>query len=446
MEIANETNMTTTTNGAMTQLQSQLKFVCDKIEEALIQYRNAQRERETEKRFQSDISPIGTELAPKLSSYKAMSEDIKRKLETVYNIRKVEAVESEIKKKKETIKQMQKENVVLQRINIDQAKAITEYQNKYTNKKELNLYYERVKKMKDDIKERKEELKNVEANIKDQGGKINSLEERCKLIRDNIEYKKKLQMKEVKNCCEDISEEETDVDTLTQRKNDIEDQISAEEKEYKAELASQTDYIASLKKEMNIMSLKLKQIETSKRIQELKKREIKKIQEQKKRNLSKKKSTPKSNVIIRPKQKPGTGYGKIINEDIGMMSKTPNFKVKTKIQKPFEINKFNCDSNNNTGYSNKPPLSHHGRDTNDMLAQIENLKNEIQTALKSTNANMEIASSKQKIIEKINEQSAIVTNNDISDIKNDLEYLKELDGGIGGVNYKRKPFDKINFK
>ena len=27
-----------------------------------------------------------------------------------------------------------------------------------------------------------------------------------------------------------------------------------------------------------------------------------------------------------------------------------------------------------------------------------------------------------------------------------LEYLKELDGGIGGVNYKRKPFDKINFK
>ena len=62
MEIANETNMTTTTNEAMTQLQSQLKFVCDKIEEALIQYRNAQRERETEKRFQSDISPIGTEL------------------------------------------------------------------------------------------------------------------------------------------------------------------------------------------------------------------------------------------------------------------------------------------------------------------------------------------------------------------------------------------------
>ena len=82
-----------------------------------------------------------------------------------------------------------------------------------------------------------------------------------------------------------------------------------------------------------------------------------------------------------------------------------------------------------------------------MIAQIQNLKNEIQKALKNTsNANTDI-NNKQNILEKMGEQSAIATNNDISDIKNEFDYLKELELNTNNNNNsKRKPFDNINFK
>ena len=56
------------------------------------------------------------------------------KLETIYNISKIEKIESEIKEKKETVKKMKKENTVLSNINVNQVKAINEYQNKFQNK------------------------------------------------------------------------------------------------------------------------------------------------------------------------------------------------------------------------------------------------------------------------------------------------------------------------
>lgn len=64
---------------------------------------------------------------------------------------------------------------------------------------------------------------------------------------------------------------------------------------------------------------------------------------------------------------------------------------------------------------------------------------------------------REKILDKINEHSAIVANGDISDIRQDLEYLKDLDNNMskiqtnenlltnGNNQNKRKPFGKINF-
>ena len=58
---------------------------------------------------------------------------------------------------------------------------------------------------------------------------------------------------------------------------------------------------------------------------ELKKKELKKIKQ--KRTVSKTKIQ---------NNKPNTNYGRIASDELGSMSRTPNFKVKAKMQKPFE--------------------------------------------------------------------------------------------------------------
>ena len=73
-------NYTQMTNGSHTMLQSQLKFICDKIEEALTQYRNAQQEKENEGRVQSTILGVeGNSLKQKINNYKELSQNIKYK-------------------------------------------------------------------------------------------------------------------------------------------------------------------------------------------------------------------------------------------------------------------------------------------------------------------------------------------------------------------------------
>lgn len=437
-------NDTQMTNGSHTMLQSQLKFICDKIEEALTQYRNAQQEKENEGRVQSTIIGLeGTSLKQKINSYNELTQNIKYKLETVYNINKIEKIESEIKEKKETVKKMKKENAVLNNINVNQAKAINEYQNKFQNKKEYTNYSDKVKRIKEDLKVKKEEMKTIDSEIKEQTTKIKALEEQCRIIKDNIEYKKKQQMKEVRECYEDEPKENNDIFYLNDKKTELENTIAYEEKQYKAEIASQTEYIAHLKDEINVLALQLKQIDTSNRIKELKKKELMKV---KKRTVSKTKIQNK---------KPNTNYGRILSEELGTMSRTPNFKVKAKMQKPFEINKFNINvdvtnySTNNRIKTNPVPVNNNieRKDTNsDMIAQIQNLKNEIQKALKNTNNANEEINNKQNILEKMGEQSAIATNNDISDIKNEFDYLKELELNTNNTNSKRKPFENINFK
>ena len=253
-------------------------------------------------------------------------------------------------------------------------------------------------------------------------------------------------MKEVRECYEDEPKENNDIFYLNDKKTDLENTIAMEERQYKAEIANQVEYIAQLKDDINVLALQLKQIDTSNRIKELKKKELKKIKQ--KRTVSKTKIQ---------NNKPDTNYGRRASDELGSMSRTPNFKVKAKMQKPFEINKFNTNvdvtnySTHNRIKTTVPFTVNKNNEekqdnNNDMIAQIQNLKNEIQKALKNTNnANADI-NNKQNILEKMGEQSAIATNNDISDIKNEFDYLKELEINTNNNNSKRKPFENINFK
>ena len=224
----------------------------------------------------------------------------------------------------------------------------------------------------------------------------------------------------------------------------------------------------------------------------------------------------KSNII--PNFGNKNSYNNQIIDDF-ILTRTPNLKVKGgKFNKPFEINKFNkgqnitnyipkrlsqaLPENPSDIFKRKGDIHEVGNEYNNMdiniksninnnekgnknpdivVNEIENLKNEIQNALKNNifqdnplsdkniysndidNENINININSQNRINsneknyKFNEQSTILATpiNDISDIKNEFDYLNELDNqNIISKNLpkerpassKRKPFDKINFK
>lgn len=351
---------------AANQIRGQLRLVLEKIGEVITQYRTEQKEKEEQREPIPNLEGQYP-LNQKLNYYRDQSNNIKYKLEHVYNISRIKDIESQIKKKKEIIKQMSNDNNILENINKKQTKGIEEFQNIHQNKKEIDAYTAKIKKIKEELKKGKEDLKSIEVQLKDQSTQISSLEEKCDLIKDNIEYKKKQQMKEVEDF--DKTNKVNDIYVLDEQKCNLENQINFEEKNYKINISNQNDMIDQLNQEIDIIKAKLKHIEQSKRINALRQKEINKI--------NRKRNTAHGNRLIKnqparpelkpkPKSRGNSRVGAYRNgirppytEDF--TSKTPNFKVNPKMQRPFEINKFR----NGTGYSNRLP----NYDTNEKLSQ-----------------------------------------------------------------------------
>lgn len=507
-----------TAQSSSTTLQNQLKFICDKIEEAITQYRQSQHEKDELSHNNnnnrntyfnpSTYNIIGDgsqkSLKQTLEHYKELSEGIKYKLDKVYNIQHIEAIESDIKKKKEQMQLIMKENKTIAQINENQVKAIDEYQNKFQNKKEKTHYTAQIKKLKDDTKNLKDELKQYEQLIKEQTQKISELEERCVNIKENIEYKKKKQMKEVNDYYEQVgdglNEEEQllmgmTIEELEEKKNELENQITFDERQHKIEIATQNEIIQQLQKDITKISLKQKEIEKNKRINELKMKEKKKINNapananvntntntntanntnnMKKRANSRQQQTRKisnhtgynssnSNKMALGRKYDGVNDGsngvnnRSTNVNVNVNgTKTPNFKVKGKLQKPFEINKFNYGNSNSNSKGNNNNIPTNSNNNDDMINQIELMCADIKNTILNTNLAIEHAKQKDNDIHNNNNNNNNLES-DLSEIRNEFEPINAFDPDISRIshtnrntktatNTKRKPFDNINFK
>lgn len=128
--------------------------------------------------------------------------------------------------------------------------------------------------------------------------------------------------------------------------------------------------IERLKSELDILVVKIKQIEQSKRITELKMKEITKIHQKESKRVSKQTERTSGKEVKMFKMK-STNKKDNEMDEMNKMSKTPHIKMNNKMmKKPFEIHKFN----NETNYSNKKPPE---LENNDMLKEIENLSKNI---------------------------------------------------------------------
>ena len=477
-----------------TMLENQLRFICDKIEEAIFQYRNSKQQddvgkqqKEQEREFlQNECS----HLIQKINYYKEQTENIRYQLENVYNISKVNQLESEIKKKKEVLKNMKKENEALIKVTNEQSKGINEFLNKFNNTKEMSEMTQKIKNIKEELHLTKECYKTLDAKIKGQNSKIEVYEKKCKIIKDNIEFKKKKQKKEVQKSFNDdgeepINEENIDVHTnatqedlqeLEENNAQMKQDIDEEERNYKSEIVNQKSLIKKINKEIFVLKEKIKDLEQEKRTEELEKKRMQKMKHEVKRrksqnvkNVCKNEKESSGNKVIN-KSTSKTG-GKNCQNNRAVMARTPNFKYKNgKYSKPFEINKFsnvkkpselsaikqsngiypgtsyivNKTDNFSSNFSYEQPKLEKSKksevkDMKDMstLAEIRELQNEINNALQFNAVSLNKNTTEEDIppVSKVTYQS---NNNLEQAVTNNINIIN---GGI-----KRKPFDAINFK
>ena len=457
-------------------IKEKLQIICDKIEKVLIEYNNNKSKENDYSRQTQDIYNINN--GSKINVIKSLKQNVslmQNNLETIYDIGKINKIESEIKKKNLTIKNLSKEQKILCDLIQKQQESIEDYSSKFTTNKEISEFRNQLKFAKEENHMSREAFKLLNSKIKGQLSKIDILEKKSKIIRQNIEFQQKKQKKEVENSMnagdneDEIGEESENRDDLnylmvTEKMLMLE--IDEEEKSFKNEINHQNDVIIKLidrineiKERKNAIKLKIKEDERMKKIKLNKSKE-----KHKNKNQNNENKISRNNIIYK-----SNDYQKYIynsnNKFICKIGESPknkneniNFYSNTKsTTKPFDIKKFNLVYNNNLSarlimdinnpkiyssmYNYNSETKGNKNDDNQInqqispLKEIEQLQNEIKYALKNNVAIINIQN-----IEKHNDES----NKDGH--KNNNDNIIKINQNSDINNKKNtKPFEKFNF-
>ena len=475
------------------EILKQLQFICDKIEESINQY-HENKEQETLLKQQEEILSYENNNSPsfihQINSYKSQVETIQKDLEKVYNIDTINSLESQISQKERKLKELKNEKIILNKMVKEQNKGINEYLAKFDSTKDLKELQSNLKIAKEENHINKEIYKGISAKLKSQKSKIEQLEKRCLIIKQNIEFQKKKQLKEIqKNEKEQNqleNEDEDDTEKLTEIEKQLMEEINVQEKTYQNEINSQNDLMKKLRTDKNKIDFKVKNLNQEKKLEQIKKKEELKANKEKARNKSTNKlnrtnNNQKNNDENKPRNnKRGvSNYNSRRNNnenlitninfknkknqnEINKMLLTPNFRIPKsgKYNKPFEIKKFNNNAHNNNidndgkyvtmfneskKYRLDNPNSNNSNQSNkniyqvdiksnkEISSEIESLKNDIQNVLKNNVAIIDKIKNKEK------EKENIFSNIDIGDKEkeiNDEEINNE--NNINKNNYKKE--------
>ena len=488
------------------EIKSQLLFVANKIDKAIRQYREVKSQEINYKKQEEFFNENSPNYIGKISSLKSQVESLQKNLEEVYNINKINQLESEIKKKEKILKELKGEKQILNKAVKEQNKGINEYLSKFNSTKEQNELSSQIKIVKEENHEHKEKYKDISNKIKLQKTKIDTLEKKCNIIKQNIEFQKKKQMKEVKKTFKDDKSDEEedefggDVEKMEEAEKNLINEINIEEKNFRMEINEQNDRLKKLNIDIKKIEFKIKNLKQEKKLDEIKKktrtknRSTTKYQPNQNQNSNGARNGDIKRRLSNYKQRPSpnNNNGKTMNRinytDKRNNLRTPNFIMKNseKYNKPFEIKKFNDLSSNNhnndeknytmfnenknlklplyNDFSNADTKSNYeknskGKKSNkgiSALKEIENLKNEIQNALKNNivilNENEDILTDYGKLYNKEeskkknnnNKFSANKTGGFASEINNVPKEIEE--GKIDDIENKNRTISNNGYK
>ena len=450
------------------EIKDQLLFISNKIDEAIRQYREAKTQEIHYKQQEELLNENSPNYIGKINSFKSQVESLQKNLEEVYNINKVNQLESDIKKKEKILKELKGERYILNNVVKEQNKGINEYLSKFNSTKEQKELSEQIKNVKEENHKHKEIFKEISNKIKLQKSKIDALEKKCKVIKQNIEFQKKKQMKEVQKTFKDEKsdgEEDEfgdDLEKMEDAEKNLINEINIEEKNFRMEINEQRDKINQINTDIKKVDFKIKNLKQEKKLDEIKRKTRTKGRSTTKYQPNTNSKTAKNmqdrdikRRLSNYKKKQSTNNAnnlkdnKINYTDKRINLKTPNFIVKDseKFTKPFEIKKFNDLStnnkssikdeknytmfnenkklklplfNNNTGDGDNKSTNYDKNITKksnkgiSALKEIESLKNEIQNVLKNNivilNENEDAISENNIIYNKVNHKKNDINN------------------------------------
>lgn len=178
-------------------LRSQLSIVCQQIEDTINNHKTKREINNILLESNNNTSKIDIQ---KINEFKSQIDEYKKKIESAENILttnikfiQIKSLEDEISHKMKTLVSSKKEYETLMKIKKNQDIALKEIDNGVSDTIESQLIenQQKLKNLKEELKILLEFNKNLTNKIKIQDKEINGLNDRCKLVKDNIELKKK---------------------------------------------------------------------------------------------------------------------------------------------------------------------------------------------------------------------------------------------------------------
>lgn len=149
---------------------------------------------------------------------------------------------------------MQDESITLNNIHKVQVRSINQYTSKYENKTEMKKIKEKLQKIKDEHKTTKDQRRSDDNRLKEQRKLTLQLEDKCKKMKDRIEF-----IKNRNKPTTEITEEM--IQDLADNINQAEIEISEEENQYKVELMIQQEDITKLNEHILLLTNQIKERE-----------------------------------------------------------------------------------------------------------------------------------------------------------------------------------------
>jgi len=374
------------------------------------------------------ISQEQKEIIKKINNYKKRIKTAQEELDMQLKLNKADELENILKERKIYLEKIKKENSILKNIKNLQEKDEKEIKNIQNKKEELYSVNEKINKIKDEAKIKKDYNHTLSEKIKSQNEQINTLKNKCNLINQNIEYFKKKQIHSIQNQNNNIENNNLEKLDLNELKKIYEEKVEIileKQEKIKNKIKEQNIKIEQLTSDnenlsVNIDKIMMKIKTNMNKILSYEKQLRKKesllydsiIKNKRKNTLSDRKPFHIGPINTKPKSKKNFDYQKYLNE---------YEKNKKKI-------KLYSSVDGGGSKKSKPKA----------LLEIENLRNDIQLAIKKNELDEKI----EKIIHKLKDGKTnknininINNNNEEDDVLNNLFKKNDEINGSNRYNF-----------
>ena len=372
--------------------------------------------------------PEQKEIIKKINNYKKRIKTAQEELDMQLKLNKADELENILKERKIYLEKIKKENSILKNIKNLQEKDEKEIKNIQNKKEELYSVNEKINKIKDEAKIKKDYNHTLSEKIKSQNEQINTLKNKCNLINQNIEYFKKKQIHSIQNQNNNIENNNLEKLDLNELKKIYEEKVEIileKQEKIKNKIKEQNIKIEQLTSDnenlsVNIDKIMMKIKTNMNKILSYEKQLRKKesllydsiIKNKRKNTLSDRKPFHIGPINTKPKSKKNFDYQKYLNE---------YEKNKKKI-------KLYSSVDGGGSKKSKPKA----------LLEIENLRNDIQLAIKKNELDEKI----EKIIHKLKDGKTnknininINNNNEEDDVLNNLFKKNDEINGSNRYNF-----------